>query len=232
MRARASTPRGLYLITPDEPDTRPPGGTGGGGDAAGAAAAIPQQDAPTRRCAASRPALLPLCRAHGVPLIVNDDWRLAADIGAAGAHLGERRRRPRARRAHALGRRRVDRRLLLRRLDWPVARASAGADYVAFGHSSLGDQARRPPRAAGAAGRRRARLACRRWRSAASPRTMHASADRRRRRPARRDQRRVRCRRSRRRRARLRLLFRLTPIDETAHEPASSATTCSPAPSS
>src|SRR3546814_5393555 len=34
-------------------------------------------------------ALLPLCREAGVPLVVNDDWRLAADIGADGAHLGE-----------------------------------------------------------------------------------------------------------------------------------------------
>ena len=34
--------------------------------------------------------LLPLCREFGVPLVINDDWRLAADLGAAGAHLGER----------------------------------------------------------------------------------------------------------------------------------------------
>src|SRR5690606_16415734 len=34
-------------------------------------------------------ALLLLCREAGVPLVVNDDWPLAADIGADGAHLGE-----------------------------------------------------------------------------------------------------------------------------------------------
>ena len=33
-------------------------------------------------------ALQPLCRRHEVPLIINDDWRLAAAIGADGAHLG------------------------------------------------------------------------------------------------------------------------------------------------
>jgi thiamine-phosphate pyrophosphorylase len=33
-------------------------------------------------------ALLPLAVERGVPLLVNDDWRLAADLGAAGAHLG------------------------------------------------------------------------------------------------------------------------------------------------
>jgi len=32
--------------------------------------------------------LLPLCDAYSVPLIINDDWRLAGDIGAQGAHLG------------------------------------------------------------------------------------------------------------------------------------------------
>lgn len=32
--------------------------------------------------------LQPLCQRYGVPLIINDDWRLAALIGADGAHLG------------------------------------------------------------------------------------------------------------------------------------------------
>jgi thiamine-phosphate pyrophosphorylase len=45
-------------------------------------------DAGLRRIQAA--ALLPLCRAQGVPLLVNDDWRLAAELGADGAHLGER----------------------------------------------------------------------------------------------------------------------------------------------
>lgn len=33
-------------------------------------------------------ALLYLCRQAGVPLIINDDWTLARDIGADGVHLG------------------------------------------------------------------------------------------------------------------------------------------------
>lgn len=33
-------------------------------------------------------ALLALCRRHGVPMLVNDDWRLARAIGADGVHLG------------------------------------------------------------------------------------------------------------------------------------------------
>jgi thiamine-phosphate pyrophosphorylase len=34
-------------------------------------------------------ALQPHCRRLGIPLIINDDWALAADIDADGAHLGE-----------------------------------------------------------------------------------------------------------------------------------------------
>ena len=32
--------------------------------------------------------LLAICRRHGVTMLVNDDWRLARDIGADGVHLG------------------------------------------------------------------------------------------------------------------------------------------------
>ena len=81
--------RGLYLLTPDESDTgrlvarvEPLLGLGvallqlrcqaGGG---------PRRREQTR-------ALLRLCLAHGVPLILNDDWRMACELGAAGAHLG------------------------------------------------------------------------------------------------------------------------------------------------
>lgn len=81
--------RGLYLLTPDDNDTvrllervR----------AVIAQATLLQYrhkgagDALRREQAA---ALLLLCREAGVPLVVNDDWPLAADIGADGAHLGE-----------------------------------------------------------------------------------------------------------------------------------------------
>ena len=83
-------PRGLYLITPDEADTgrllarvEPVLATGPRwlqyrNKAAGSA---------KRREQAL--ALLPACARHGVPLLVNDDWRLAVEMGAAGAHLGE-----------------------------------------------------------------------------------------------------------------------------------------------
>ncbi len=82
--------RGLYLLTPDEADTarlleRVRSALLPGvallqyrNKAAGAAL--------RRRQAA---ALLLLCRERGVPLVINDDWRLAAELGADGAHLGE-----------------------------------------------------------------------------------------------------------------------------------------------
>ena len=89
MNAAPSAPRGLYLLTPDEPETAQL--------LAQVAAVLPhatwlqyrnkRADAGLRRTQVQ--ALLPLCRATGVPLIVNDDWRLAADLGADGAHLGE-----------------------------------------------------------------------------------------------------------------------------------------------
>jgi len=31
----------------------------------------------------------PICREHHVPLIINDDWQLALDVGADGVHLGK-----------------------------------------------------------------------------------------------------------------------------------------------
>src|SRR5690606_14665096 len=77
-------------------------------------------------------ALLPLCRAHGVPLIVNDDWELAAMLGADGAHLGADDGDLRAAR-DALG----DAALLgascYDSLERAAAAADAGASYLAFG---------------------------------------------------------------------------------------------------
>lgn len=81
--------RGLYAITQDDSDTerllervRQVLGAG----AAWLQYRNKSADAALREEQCSR--LLPLCRAHAVPLIVNDDWRLAARIGAHGAHLG------------------------------------------------------------------------------------------------------------------------------------------------
>jgi len=81
--------RGVYLLTPDDPDTGRLAARLAPLLAAGPALLQYRNkaaDAALRR--AQLRALLPLCAAAGVPLLVNDDWRLAADEGAAGAHLG------------------------------------------------------------------------------------------------------------------------------------------------
>jgi thiamine-phosphate pyrophosphorylase len=76
--------------------------------------------------------LLALCRACSVPLIINDDLALAADLGADGVHLG--RDDPRLDEA----RRRLGPEAIIgvscyNQLERAAAAARAGASYVAFG---------------------------------------------------------------------------------------------------
>jgi len=119
--------RGLYAITP--PDLS-------GVEAALASGALcalqyraKDADALARRREAE--ALLARCRAHGVPLIVNDDLELALAIGADGVHLGRDDGDLAAARARLPGR-------LLGASCYDQAElaeraVAAGADYVAFG---------------------------------------------------------------------------------------------------
>ncbi|MCW2066444.1 UNVERIFIED_ORG: thiamine-phosphate pyrophosphorylase [Stenotrophomonas maltophilia] len=89
MTSASPTPRGVYLITPDEPDTARLLARTAPLLAAGATwlqyRNKTASDALRREQAT---ALQALCAAHGVPLIVNDDPELAQAIGAAGVHLG------------------------------------------------------------------------------------------------------------------------------------------------
>jgi thiamine-phosphate pyrophosphorylase len=126
------TLRGLYLITPDDDD----------GDRLieRVAAVLPARPAllqyRAKRADATRRldqamALKALCGAAGVPLIINDDWRLAMEVGAAGAHLGEHD-------GELAEARRAAPSLLLGASCYDDATraaqaAAAGADYVAFG---------------------------------------------------------------------------------------------------
>lgn len=81
--------RGLYLITPDAPTTlglldRVAPAIAAGGvlvQYRNKLASPAQQREQVRE-------LKELCRDFGQPLLVNDDWRLAAELGADGAHLG------------------------------------------------------------------------------------------------------------------------------------------------
>ncbi len=89
MTSASPTPRGVYLITPDEPDTARLLARTAPLLAAGATwlqyRNKTASDALRREQAT---ALQALCAAHGVPLIVNDDPALTQAIGAAGVHLG------------------------------------------------------------------------------------------------------------------------------------------------
>jgi len=125
-------PRGVYLITPDEPDTarllarvRPL--------LAGATWLQYRNkavDAATAREQAH--ALQALCAEAGVPLIVNDDAALAAEVGAAGVHLGEDDGDIAAARA-LLGPDAIIGASCYDQLELAQRAVAAGASYVAFG---------------------------------------------------------------------------------------------------
>lgn len=124
--------RGLYLISPDEPDT---GRLLDRVQAVLGQAALLQYrnkvaDAALRQ--RQMAALLPLCRATGVPLIANDDANLAVAVGADGVHLGEDDGDPAAVRAR-LGRDAIIGVSCYDDLARARAAAAAGASYVAFG---------------------------------------------------------------------------------------------------
>lgn len=125
--------RGLYLLTPDEADTaRLLARVGSVLDARPALLQYRNKGASPALRRQQAAALLPLCRAAQVPLIINDDLALALELGADGVHLGRDDGDAAAARA-ALGR---DRILGLScYADWAraAAGAAAGADYLAFG---------------------------------------------------------------------------------------------------
>lgn len=125
--------RGVYAITPDEADDARLLARADTVLAAGAAW-LQYRNKAADAAARERQALalLPLCRRHRVPLIVNDDWRLAAAIGADGAHLGEDDGELAAART-ALGAGAILGASCYDRFDLAQAAVAAGADYVAFG---------------------------------------------------------------------------------------------------
>jgi thiamine-phosphate pyrophosphorylase len=82
--------RGLYAITPDEPDTNRLLARVEPVLRAGASWLQYRNKAASDDLRAEQAlALQSLCSRFKVPLIINDDWALAAAVGAAGAHLGE-----------------------------------------------------------------------------------------------------------------------------------------------
>ena len=124
---------GLYLITPDDADT----------------ANLLTRTAPLLAAGATwlqyrnktagdglrheqAAALQSLCRQARVPLIINDDVRLARKVGAAGVHLGEDDGDIATARA-LLGAEAIIGTSCYDRLELAEAAVAAGANYVAFG---------------------------------------------------------------------------------------------------
>lgn len=90
MSSRLKNRRGIYLITPDVDDT---------GTLLAQCERLLEHPvallqyrhksaAPALKHAQAK-ALLACCRKAGVPLLINDDWQLAAELGADGVHLGK-----------------------------------------------------------------------------------------------------------------------------------------------
>ena len=124
--------RGLYLVTPDEPDSTRLRARVAPLLANAACLQYRNKAANGELRMQQARVLRALCTDCSVPLIINDDVELAAAIGADGVHLGEHNADIRDARAH-LG---VDAIIGVSCYD-DFARAqsaaAAGADYVAFG---------------------------------------------------------------------------------------------------
>ncbi len=89
MTSASPAPRGVYLITPDEPDTARLLARTAPLLAAGATwLQYRNKTASDTLRREQATALQALCTEHGVPLIINDDPALARAVGAAGVHLG------------------------------------------------------------------------------------------------------------------------------------------------
>jgi thiamine-phosphate pyrophosphorylase len=133
MSARPGFPGGVYAITPETADT---GRLLAQVDAAlaGGVAAVQYRDksGDVARRHEQASELAALCRRYGVPLIVNDDLRLADLAGADGVHLGRDDGSLREARI-VLGPGKFVGASCYQSLDLALAAQAAGADYVAFG---------------------------------------------------------------------------------------------------
>ena len=126
--------QGLYAITPEFPRATPSLATLVGQAIDGGAQMIQYRekgDDPDKRLREAR-SLLELCRTSIVPLIINDDLDLAAQIGADGVHLGQDDADPREARTR-LGPEAIIGVSCYDRLERAVDAQEVGADYAAFG---------------------------------------------------------------------------------------------------
>ena len=126
--------RGLYALTPDSLAASPQLVAQVLAAIAGGAALVQYRDKTARaglRESRAR-ALVQACHPRGVPLIVNDDVGLAAQVGAAGVHLGRDDGDLATARA-LLGPARIIGVSCYDSIALARAAVAAGADYVAFG---------------------------------------------------------------------------------------------------
>lgn len=125
--------RGLYLITPDDPDTGRLMARLAPAVAAGPALLQYRNKAASPRLRREQAAeIVGLCRAAGLPLVINDDWRLARELGADGAHLGGDDGSLASARAE-LGPDAILGASCYNELSLAAEAAAQGASYVAFG---------------------------------------------------------------------------------------------------
>lgn len=125
-------PRGLYLITPDEPDTARLLERVARVIGHATWLQYRNKSAPPALRATQAIALRTVCTTAGVPLIVNDDAALARECGADGVHLGEDDGDIAAARAE-LGAAAIIGASCYDDIGRAARMAAAGADYVAFG---------------------------------------------------------------------------------------------------
>jgi thiamine-phosphate pyrophosphorylase len=126
-------PGGVYALTAETPDTERLLAQVEAALAGGVAAVQyrdKSDDVARRHEQASE--LVALCRRFGVPLIVNDDLRLADLTDADGVHLGRDDASLREARI-ILGRDRIIGATCYQSIERALAAQAAGADYVAFG---------------------------------------------------------------------------------------------------
>lgn len=124
----------LYLLTPPQIDPKAFAQTLAqaldGGDVA--CVQLRLKDVSDDAIRAAAEALLPVCHAHDVPLLINDHPNLAKETGADGAHLGQKDT-PYAQARQLLGNDAILGVTCHDSRDLAVEAAFAGADYVAFG---------------------------------------------------------------------------------------------------
>lgn len=125
--------RGLYLVTPDDDDTRRLVARVEAALAGGVALLQYRNKTASDALRAEQAAALrAACTLRGTPLLVNDDVELACRVGADGVHLGEHDLAPRAARRR-LGEGAIIGVSCYDDLERAARAAAEGADYLAFG---------------------------------------------------------------------------------------------------